>query len=408
MRHFPFHSLLDKPISTPLDSLGVTQEGPNPTLAQKNEEELHWLALRLLPGLGNRMALRLLNAIGSAPGIFRASASELESLGVSSNVVRSLVTGTVFEHAAREAEQARQLGASFLTIRDAAYPALLKEIFDPPLLLYARGDLALLGAPAVGIVGTRRPTAYGRAMAERLATDLAVRGLVIVSGLARGIDSLAHRGALQAGGKTIAVLGTGMDVAYPAENKKLFAEIAEKGLLLSEFPLGSFPAPQNFPIRNRIIAGLSLGVVVVEAAQYSGSLITARLAMEQNREVFGVPGSVTNKNSWGPHILIKQGAKLVQDWQDVVEELPAEVRRALISSSDATPEPGKPSLFAESLSEREQAIYSLLQVDEPVHIDEILDALPQFSSSEVLASLLELEFKSLLRQLPGKNFVKTF
>ncbi|MBF8305280.1 MAG: protecting protein DprA, partial [Acidobacteria bacterium] len=200
----------------------------------------------------------------------------------------------------------------------------------------------------------------------------------------------------------------GMDVAYPAENKKLFAEIAEKGLLLSEFPLGSFPAPQNFPIRNRIIAGLSLGVVVVEAAQYSGSLITARLAMEQNREVFGVPGSVTNKNSWGPHILIKQGAKLVQDWQDVVEELPAEVRRALISSSDATPEPGKPSLFAESLSEREQAIYSLLQVDEPVHIDEILDALPQFSSSEVLASLLELEFKSLLRQLPGKNFVKTF
>ena len=402
------HSLLDKPILTPLDSLDVRQEGPNPTLAEKNEEELHWLALRLLPGLGNRMALRLLNAIGSATGIFRASASELESRGVSSDVVRSIVTGTVFEQAAREAEQARQLGASFLTIRDAAYPKLLQEIFDPPLLLYARGDLALLGAPAVGIVGTRRPTAYGKAMAERLATDLAARGLVIVSGLARGIDSLAHRGALQAGGKTIAVLGTGMDVAYPAENKKLLAEIAEKGLLLSEFPLGSFPAPQNFPIRNRIIAGLSLGVVVVEAAQYSGSLITARLAMEQNREVFGVPGSVTNKNSWGPHILIKQGAKLVQDWQDVVEELPSEVRRALISSPDATSEPGKPSLFAESLSEREQAIYGLLKVDEPVHIDEILDALPQRSPSEVLAALLDLEFRSLVRQLPGKNFVKTF
>jgi DNA processing protein len=314
----------------------------------------------------------------------------------------------VFEQAAREAEQARQLGASFLMIRDAAYPALLKEIFDPPLLLYARGDLALVGAPAIGIVGTRRPTAYGRAMAERLANDLAARGLVIVSGLARGVDSAAHRGALQVGGKTIAVLGTGMDVPYPAENKKLLAEIAEKGLLLSEFPLGSFPAPQNFPIRNRIIAGLSLGVVVVEAAQYSGSLITARLAMEQNREVFGVPGAVTNKNSWGPHIRIKQGAKLVQDWQDVVEELPAEVRRALISSPDATSEPGKPSLFAESLSEREQAIYGLLQVDEPVHIDEILDTLAQFSSSEVLATLLDLEFKSLVRQLPGKNFVKTF
>ena len=384
------------------------QEAPNPSVSQNSEEELHWLALRLLPGLGNRLAARLLNAIGSPTGIFRASVTELESLGVPSHVVRALSTGTVFEEAAREAEQARQLGAAFLTIHDAAYPKILKEIFDPPLLLYARGDLGLLGELAVGIVGTRRPTAYGKAMAERLATDLAARGLVIVSGMARGVDSAAHQGALKTGGKTIAVLGTGMDVPYPAENKKLHAEIAEKGLLLSEFPLGSFPAPQNFPIRNRIISGLSLGVIVVEAAQYSGSLITARLAMEQNREVYGVPGSVTNKNSWGPHILIKQGAKLVEDWKDVVEELPAEVRNKLILLSDTTKQSEKSSLFAESLTEREQAIYSLLKVEEPVHIDEILDALPQFSSSEVLANLLELEFKSLVRQLPGKSFVKTF
>jgi len=381
---------------------------PNPTRSEANEEELHWLALRLAPGLGNRLAMRLLNAIGSAPGIFHASATELEALRVPSHVVRALATGTIFDEAAREAEQARQLGAAILTIRDAAYPALLKEIFDPPLLLYALGNRALLGAPSVGVVGTRRPTAYGKAMAERLASDLASHGLVIVSGLARGIDSAAHRGALQVNGKTIAVLGTGMDVPYPAENKKLFAEIAEKGLLLSEFPLGSFPAPQNFPIRNRIISGLSLGVVVVEAAQYSGSLITARLAMEQNREVFGVPGSITNKNSWGPHVLIKQGAKLVQDWQDVIEELPAEVRRTLVASSDATNLQEKPSLFAESLSGPERAIYDLLKVEEAVHIDDILDALPQLSSSEVLANLLELEFKSLIRQLPGKNFVKTF
>ena len=384
------------------------QDAPNPSVNQKSEEELHWLALRLVPGLGNRLAARLLNAIGSPAGIFRASVTELESLGVPSHVVRALSTGTVFEEAAREAEQARQLGASFLTIHDSAYPKILKEIFDPPLLLYARGDLRLLGELAVGIVGTRRPTAYGKAMAERLATDLAARGLVIVSGMARGIDSAAHRGALHAHGKTIAVLGTGMDVPYPAENKKLHAEISEKGLLLSEFPLGSFPAPQNFPIRNRIISGLSFGVIVVEAAQYSGSLITARLAMEQNREVYGVPGSVTNKNSWGPHILIKQGAKLVEDWKDVVEELPVEARNSLTSLADATKQPEKPSLFAESLTEREQAIYSLLKVEEPVHIDEILDALPQFSSSEVLANLLELEFKSLVRQLPGKSFVKTF
>ncbi len=380
----------------------------NPPATPKDEEELHWLALRLVPGLGNRLAARLLTAIGSVVGIFRASATELESLGVPSHVVRTLSTGTVFEEAAREAEQARQLGAAFLTIQDPAYPKILKEIFDPPLLLYACGDLRLLGEPAVGIVGTRRPTAYGKAMAERLATDLAARGLVIISGMARGIDSAAHRGALQAGGKTIAVLGTGMDVPYPAENKSLHSEIAEKGLLLSEFPLGSFPAPQNFPIRNRIISGLSLGLIVAEAAQYSGSLITARLAMEQNREVYGVPGSVTNKNSWGPHILIKQGAKLVANWEDVVEELPAEVRKRLIPLSDTTQKAGKTSLFAESLSEREQAIYGLLKVEEPVHIDEILDALPQSSSSEVLANLLELEFKSLVRQLPGKSFVKTF
>ena len=379
-----------------------------PARPDTDEEQLHWLALRLLPGLGNRLAMRLVNTIGSATGVFRASPTELESLRVPSHVVRNLAAGTVFEEAAREAEQARQLGASFLTFRDAAYPPLLKEIFDPPLLLYARGAIELLGAPGVAIVGTRRPTQYGKVMAERLASDLAGRGLVITSGLARGIDSAAHRGALQVNGKTIAVLGTGMDVVYPAENKKLFADIAEKGLLLSEFPLGSFPAPQNFPIRNRIISGLSLGVVVVEAAQYSGSLITARLAMEQNREVFGVPGAVTNRYSWGPHVLIKQGAKLVQDWQDVVEELPAETRAGLLSPPGATQKQGETSLFAESLSARERAIYDLLKVDEPVHIDNILDVLPQFSSSEVLADLLELEFKNLVRQLPGKNFVKTF
>ena len=383
-------------------------EEAKPVLGNPDEETLHWLALRLVPGLGNRLAMRLLNATGSATGIFRASPTELESLGVPSHVVRELTAGTVFDSAAREADQARQLGASFVAIRDTDYPAFLKEIFDPPLLLHTRGDRSLLGVPAVGIVGTRHPTPYGKGIAERLAGDLALRGLGIVSGLARGIDSAAHRGALQAGGKTIAVLGSGIDVVYPAENKKLFADIAEKGLLLSEFPLGAFPAPQNFPIRNRIIAGLSLGVVVVEAAQYSGSLITARLAMEQNREVFGVPGSLTNKYSWGPHVLIKQGAKLVQDWQDVVEELPAEVRQKLIPLSETMKKGEESSLFAESLSGRERAIYDLLKADETVHIDHILDALPHFSSSEVLATLLELEFRHLIRQLPGKHFVKTF
>lgn len=374
---------------------------------KKTEEEMHWLALRLVPGLGTRVALRLVEALGSAVDVFRASSTELEALGVASHVVRNIAAGTVYEEAIREAEKARQLGISFLTFRSSDYPPLLKEIFDPPLLLYAQGNIDLLKSPGLAIVGTRKPTAYGRAITGRLASDLAGRGLTIVSGLARGIDSAAHRGALDAGGKTIAVLGSGIDVVYPAESKKLFAEIAEKGLLLSEFAVGSFPAPQNFPIRNRIISGLSLGVVIVEAAQYSGSLITARLGMEQNREVFAVPGSLTNRFSWGPHILIKQGAKLVQDWRDIVEELPAKVRQELSSLSDATGSADKASLFAESLSAPGKAIYDLLKVDEPVHIDEVLDALPQFSPSLVLANLLDLEFRNLVRQLPGKNFVKT-
>ena len=225
--------------------------------------------------------------------------------------------------------------------------------------------------------------------------------------MARGIDSAAHRGALSAGGKTIAVLGSGIDLCYPSENKKLKAEIEQKGVMISEFPLGAFPAPQNFPIRNRIISGLSLGVMVVEAAQYSGSLITARLAMEQNREVFAVPGNITNKNSWGPNTLIKQGAKLVQDWKEVIEELPAKVRQTLLAAPvSETSDAPTASLFSEALSEIERALYELLRVDEATQIDALLEALPRHSSSEILVALLELELKGRIRQLPGKNFVK--
>ncbi len=387
-----------------------------PSRDAAEEELVSLLAMRFVPGLGNRTAQRLMNQIGSAAGVFHASPTELDALGLPAHVVRALCTGTSFEQALQEAEAARQKGAVCLTFQDPRYPERLREIFDPPLLLYAMGDISLLDADLVGVVGSRRPTAYGRAMALRLSTDLAAHGLGIISGLARGIDAAAHQGALDANGKTIAVMGSGIDVVYPAENKKLYEAIAAKGLLLSEFSLGTFPAPQNFPIRNRIISGLSAGVLVVEAAEHSGSLITARLAMEQNREVFAVPGSVTNKNSWGPHLLIKQGAKLVQDWQDVLEDLPSQVRMRLLESSSqngleknfASPAASRASLFAESLSETERGIYDLLKVEEAVHIDEVLTALPNLSSSEVLASLLELEFKSLIRQLPGKNFVKTF
>jgi DNA processing protein len=254
-------------------------------------------------------------------------------------------------------------------------------------------------------VGTRKPTPYGNQMAERLAHDLTERGMAIVSGLARGIDSTAHKGALSSPrGATIGVLGTGLDVVYPKENKKLFAQMEERGCILSEFPLGTFPAPQNFPIRNRIIAGMALGVVVVEGAQYSGSLITARLAMEFSREVFGVPGNATQPTSFGPNLLIKQGAKLVSEWQDVVDELPTEIRAELVPVE--SPGAAQRNLLAEeSLGATERALYDLLNTDQARHIDEIVEE-SQLNSSEVLAGLFELEMKGLVRQLPGKQFVK--
>src|SRR5215831_5120753 len=299
------------------------------------EEELHWLALKLIPGLGTRNTVRLLDRFRTPQAIFRASRTELEGAGVSGAVAQSIASGCTFEEAVSQQEKMAEAGAVLVTIGDGRYPEALREIFDPPPVLFARGRVELLQSLALGVVGTRRPTAYGIAVAERLSADLAHAGLTIVSGLARGIDTSAHKGCLAAGGDTVAVLGCGVDVVYPSENRKLYSEIAAKGLIVSEFPMNSTAFPQNFPIRNRIISGLSAGVLVVEGAQYSGSAITAKLAMDQGREVFAVPGNITSKASWGPNLLIKQGAKLVQDWNDVVAELPPEARRSLIEKSRA-------------------------------------------------------------------------
>ena len=257
----------------------------------------------------------------------------------------------------------------------------------------------------ISIVGARRPTPYGNQMAERLGRDLANRGLVVTSGLARGIDASAHRGALSSPtGTTIGVLGCGIDLVYPKENKKLFAEIEQRGAIISEFPIGTFPAPQNFPIRNRIIAGMGLGVVVVEGAQYSGSLITARLAMEFGREVFGVPGNATQPASFGPNQLIKQGGKLVTGWEDVVEELPTPVRAELVPVEAATAAE-RASLVEQGLAPNERPLYQLLSLDEARHVDDLVE-LSGLSSSEVLAALFDLELKGVVRQLPGKQFLK--
>jgi DNA processing protein len=366
---------------------------------------LGWLALALTPGLGARMAGKLLREFGSPAAIFAASLTALEAQRLPAAVAQALHSRRPLSDAAKELAQAQAFGCRLLTWDEPEYPARLREIYDPPPLLYVRGNVELLGRHIISIVGARRPTPYGNQMAERLARDLADRGLVIASGLARGIDASAHKGALlSAAGTTIAVLGCGIDVVYPKENKKIFDEIAARGAIISEFPMGTFPAPQNFPIRNRIIAGMGLGVVIVEGAEYSGSLITARLAMEFGREVYGVPGNVTQPSSFGPNQLIKQGAKLVTSWEDVIEELPTPVRAELMPIESASSEE-RLTLVEAGLTPSERPLYGLLSMDEARHVDEIVE-LSGMTSSEVLASLFDLEMKGVIRQLPGKQFLK--
>jgi DNA processing protein len=384
-----------------------------PSLSQ--DEELHWLALKLIPGLGTRTAGKLIERFRTPQAVIRASRSELEGAGVSGSVAQSIVSGCSFEDAVVQREKMLETGAVAIPISDPRFPAPLREIFDPPILLFARGRVELLSSLMLGVVGTRRATTYGIAAAEHLAVDLARAGLAIVSGMARGIDTAAHKGALSAGGDTVAVLGCGVDLVYPAENRKLAAELAAKGLLVSEFPMGAPAYPQNFPIRNRIISGMSVGVLVVEGAQYSGSSITARLAMEQGREVFAVPGNITSKVSWGPNLLIKQGAKLVQEWNDVVVELSPDARRRLAAASRARLGEPQMELDVETSSEAEPSLNGIarlllgkLHVDAATHIDDLLESVEEHSSSELIAALFDLEMLGLVKQLPGKNFVKVW
>jgi len=370
-----------------------------------------WLGLALTPGLGPTRARRLVEHFGGVEAVFHASLTELEAAGLLASSAQSLFSGKSMELAREELAKATDSGAQVLTLDDSSYSPQLKQIYDPPLALYVRGEAALLSQPGIAVVGTRHPTPYGTGMAERLACDLAARGLVIFSGLARGVDSAAHRGAVSAQGKTVAVFGTGVDVIYPRENRRLAEQIlALGGALVSEFPVGTFAAPQNFPIRNRIISGLSLGVLVVEAAEYSGTRITARCALEQSRDVFAVPGNVTNKNSWGPNTLIKQGAKLVATWEDVWEDLPAPTRLQLTPPESESEPAGTASLFHDhDLPPHEKKILALLKADETTHIDELVERLePEVSPSEIFAALFELELAGKVRQLPGKNFVKSF
>jgi DNA processing protein len=383
----------------------------------KQEARLGWLALALTPGMGPTRSARAVERLGSAERVFSAALTELEGAGLPAAAAQFVFDGRARSAAIAEVARTQEQQAEFLTPDDEEYPQRLLQIYDPPTVLWVRGNAAMLNRPGLAVVGTRQPSPYGSGMAEMLSRDLANRRLVILSGMARGVDSAAHKGALDAGGKTIAVWGTGIDVVYPKENKKLAERIvASGGAIVSEHRLGTFPAPQNFPLRNRILSGMSIGVLVVEAGEYSGTRITARCAMEQNRDVYAVPGNVTNKNSWGPNTLIKQGAKLTATWEDVWEDLPSQLKLMLEQEMAGAGQieskvGGAASLFSddEPLAEYERTVLDKLRRDESVQLDELIEALEgRLGSAEIFTALFELELQGRVKQMPGKNYVRCF
>jgi len=367
-----------------------------------------WIALNMIRGIGSRTANQLIDRFGSPAGVFAASRLALEKEGLKPETIHELHDSEILDKAGAEIERLEQLGARVVTLEDEEYPPLLREIHDPPIALYVRGDLKkACERPCIAVVGSRRCSTYGINAAQSLSRDLAANGITIVSGMARGIDAAAHRGALEAGGQTIAVVGTGLEKTYPKEHKKLEDEIVANGAVISEFPLGTPPLPQNFPYRNRVLSGLCVGVMVVEAAEHSGSLITARLAYEQGREVSAVPGNITSQTSFGPNFLIKDGAKLVQYWRDVVEELPRDLKEKILGvTKRGDGEPNiQPAFEAVDLTEDERKVFDLLTADAPSHVDQLLMS-SGMNSSELMAALLGLEMKDRIKQLPGKSFIK--
>lgn len=377
-------------------------------------ERADWVALNMVRGIGPRLANQLLREFGSPGNVFSASRSLLERQGLKPETIRELHDSEVPARADAEIERLEPLGVELLTLADAEYPALLREIHDPPIVLYARGAWrAAIAQPCLAVVGSRRSSSYGVNAALSLARELAASGLTIVSGLARGIDAAAHRGALEASGVTIAVVGTGLETTYPVEHRRLADEIVATGAILSEFPLGTPPLPQNFPYRNRVLSGLSFGVLIVEAAEHSGSLITARLASEQGRDVYAVPGNITSQTSFGPNYLIKDGAKLIQCGRDILEELPVATRNHLaglvpVTHGRGTDEPTSPvqiKIDAVALTPAENLVLGLLSPDVPAHIDQLLIA-TGLTSPEMMNALLGLEMKDRIAQLPGKSFLR--
>ena len=369
-----------------------------------------WISLNMTPGVGPRVATNFLERFGSPSAVFHARRHELESMRLKPETIESIIKNEFAERAEGELDRVKNLGGDILILDDGSYPNLLREIADPPITLYVRGDWqACLDQPCVGVIGSRQCSTYGENASEMLSRDLASRGIAIVSGLARGIDSAAHRGALQAKGRTVAVMGTGIDGVYPKENTRLVREILDGGgCLVSQFPLGTPPLKDNFPYRNRIISGLSLGVLIVEASERSGSLITARLAAEQNREVMAVPGNITSSNSYGTNYLIKAGAKLVQQWQDVVAELPSEIAARILPPKIEERKNGsghQQELIPADLTDNERKIWALLNADEATHIDVLLET-SGLSFGDLNSVLVGLDIKDMIRVLPGKHYAR--
>lgn len=355
-------------------------------------EEYYWFALKSVPLVGNVTFRRLLAHFDTPQRVLAATESELATVqGISRAVASAIKAHDAREFAERECERVRRSGVRIVTFLAEEYPKVLFEIPDPPPFLYVKGSLRG-GGSAIAIVGSRRASTYGLLTTGRLARELAGRGITVISGMARGIDTAAHRGALDGGGRSVGVLGCGVDIIYPPENRRLFDEMAEKGALVSEFPMGTLPLAENFPRRNRIISGMSRGVLVVEATENSGSLITVQYALEQGREVFAVPGNITSAGSRGTNRLIREGAKLVAGVEDILDELPHR------QGTDA----GHAEAARFDLTPQEAAAYALL-AEAPLHIDDII-VKSALTVGEVSAILLRLELKGAVMQLPGKHF----
>jgi DNA processing protein len=347
----------------------------------------------------------LIEVFGSPHGVWGASYPSLIRIeGIGQALAHAILSCRVTEGIRREYQRVLETGATLVALTDANYPPLLRAIYDPPSLLYVRGRLRP-ESRAIAIVGSRKATTYGRMITERFSRLLTEEGFIIVSGMARGIDGFAHRGALQGGGETLAVLGCGVDVVYPPEHKGLMAQIEERGGILSEYSLGTEPGAEHFPQRNRIISGLALGTLVVEATGESGSLITARFALEQGREVFAIPGNVGMKTSEGTNLLIKSGAKLVQGVEDILEELAPEFRRVGTQAKESSLLPDRGKAMRAGLGADEVALYDLVG-SEPMHIDELCMK-SRFPSQKVSSLLLALEFKGAVRQMAGHFYMRT-